>query len=300
MLIELDKIFPPVEWACAYGSVALPQANHDTSKSMLDVILVVSDPVQWHHSNRLVNPLHYSSPAWMDGWVQSWGGAIYYLPNITLPGGKLIKYGVIDKGAFLADLLEWRNLYLAGRLHKPILTLAGQEKFVGERDVNFRHAANVATLLSPRTTSIEEFLRTLVGISYLGDFRTSIAEDPRKVSRIVQGQADRLWDIYRPHLKDFSLLSGDSLEFDDSPMCVVNRLSALPSNLLRTFRRRTCLFMAADQYGREEARIREKLAKSIASISRLPALLQAMKGVLTAGPGKSVSYAFAKLSRRFR
>lgn len=302
---ELLKTLPPVRWACAYGSAAVRQTGYDATHSMLDLLLVVDDAVDWHGRNRLQNPSHYSAPAWLDGWLQEWGASIYYLPNVTLPkGDKHYKYGVIGRRAFLADLLEWRTLYVAGRLHKPILSLgndtnAGDDTLQLAQESNLSQAANVASLLSPPKPSIEQFLTTIVSLSYLGDFRMSVAEDPRKIARIVQGQGEQLWSMYRGRLGEGSTrLTGDRLEFDDAPLSVLNRLSTLPWTLLHEFRRRGCLFEAAKRYRTEEAPIRHQLRHSIVAISRLPALTQAVKGIVTAGPARSWSYALAKLSRR--
>lgn len=297
---ELLGTLPPVQWACAYGSAAVRQADYDAAHSMLDLLVVVEDAVDWHRRNRLQNPTHYSAPAWLDGWLQEWGAALYYLPNVTLPTGtRHYKYGVIGRRAFLADLLEWRTLYVAGRLHKPILSQGHADGALRlAQENNLRQAASVASLLSPPRPSIDQFLATIVSLSYLGDFRMSVAEDPRKIARIVQGQGEQLWSMYRGRLGEGTRLVGDRLEFDDSPLSVLDRLSSLPLTLRHEFRRRGCLFEAAKRYRLEGDPIRHQLRHSIVAISRLPALAQATKGVVTAGPARSWNYALAKLARR--
>lgn len=78
-------------------------------------------------------------------------------------------------------------------------------------------------------------------------------------------------------------------------MRMVDRLTRLPAHLARRVARQSSPFLLA----RQPESIRPILAASIAATVRLPALTQAAKGVLTAGIGKSVSYALAKLGRRF-
>ena len=38
-------------------------------------------------------------------------------------GDRRIKYGVVSTAKLKRDLHDWTDLYLAGRMHKPVLTL---------------------------------------------------------------------------------------------------------------------------------------------------------------------------------
>ncbi|KAL2649580.1 hypothetical protein R1flu_017708 [Riccia fluitans] len=69
-LAEPLGILPPVEFAFSYGSGVFPQpadaAIHE--KPMVDYILGVSSPAEWHTKNIDKNPHHYSS------WLAKFGG----------------------------------------------------------------------------------------------------------------------------------------------------------------------------------------------------------------------------------
>ena len=45
---------------------------------------------------------------------------IYFNTLVKTSDSHLIKYGVISTEALINDLLDWRSLYVAGRLHKPV------------------------------------------------------------------------------------------------------------------------------------------------------------------------------------
>lgn len=57
---------------------------------------------------------------------------VNYAPYVQHEGLSF-KYGVVQHSVLVKDLLHWRWLVLAGRLHKPVV-------FLGEQDAQFAQA----------------------------------------------------------------------------------------------------------------------------------------------------------------
>ncbi|XP_008591512.1 PREDICTED: mitochondrial translocator assembly and maintenance protein 41 homolog, partial [Galeopterus variegatus] len=127
--VALRKIlshFPEeLSLAFAYGSGVYRQAGPNSDKNaMLDFVFTVDDPVAWHSKNLKKNRSHYSflkilGPKIITSLQNNYGAGVYYNPLIMCDG-KLIKYGVISTSILIEDLLNWNNLYIAGRLQKPV------------------------------------------------------------------------------------------------------------------------------------------------------------------------------------
>ncbi len=64
---------------------------------------------------------------------------------------QLIKYGVISTSEAVDDLLTWRHLYVAGRLHKPVCTLVAQQQVLQANQASLQAALATALLLSGPT-----------------------------------------------------------------------------------------------------------------------------------------------------
>ncbi|XP_005387071.1 PREDICTED: phosphatidate cytidylyltransferase, mitochondrial isoform X2 [Chinchilla lanigera] len=160
--------------AFAYGSGVYRQAgpSSDQKNAMLDFVFTVDDPVAWHSKNLKKNWSHYSflkllGPKMITSVQNNYGARVYYNPLI-LCDGRLIKYGVISTRALIEDLLGWNNLYIAGRLQKPVKIVAMNEDVTlrSALDKNLRSAVTAAFLMLPESFSEEELFVEIAGLSY--------------------------------------------------------------------------------------------------------------------------------------
>jgi translocator assembly and maintenance protein 41 len=114
---------------------------------------------------------------------------VYFNTLVPIEPGVLIKYGVVRLNTLQRDLLQWDSLYIAGRLHKPVKTLVTSPQIDAAQTLNLESALRIALLLlEDDKFSLRQLLRMLCGLSYEGDLRMGLAEDSRKVERIVTGQ----------------------------------------------------------------------------------------------------------------
>ncbi|XP_055269545.1 phosphatidate cytidylyltransferase, mitochondrial isoform X3 [Moschus berezovskii] len=162
--------------AFAYGSGVYRQAgpSSDQKNAMLDFVFTVDDPVAWHSKNLKKNWNHYSflkvlGPRIIAAVQNNYGAGVYYNPLITCDG-RLIKYGVISTSVLIEDLLNWNNLYIAGRLQKPVKIVAMTEDVAlrSALDQNLKSAVTAAFLMLPESFSEEDLFTEIAGLSYSG------------------------------------------------------------------------------------------------------------------------------------
>ncbi|KAJ6428547.1 hypothetical protein OIU84_023881 [Salix udensis] len=214
--MEIDKIdelksflnvLPPVGFCCVYGSSLHP--NNSDKSSMVDFIIGVSDPKQWHSENMELNEDHYAS------WMVPLGGAklitqvadkigvgVHFNPFVTW-NDKMLKYGVVRMHDLVQDVLHWERFYLSGRLQKPVHILVDNLDIGDVNSVNLRAAVSAALLLLPSKFTEEDLYSKICSLSYMGDLRMLFAEDKNKVKRIVEGQFGLFQSMYRPFLKEY-------------------------------------------------------------------------------------------------
>lgn len=141
----------------------------------------------------------------------------------------------------------------------------------------------------------------IAGISYLGDFRMTFGENPKKVRNIVDGNLKAFRELYQHKIQNSTFMSRS---ISDSDMLVANSndlkerqriVEALPSNVLQR--------LATKSHGTgtfdPQTVTKKQLQRVIASIVFRSSRSQSIKGIATAGGVKSIVYVAQKLKRTY-
>lgn len=315
----LSQFPQDISLAFAYGSGVFKQsgtAQSQMGNNMLDFVLAVDDPVTWHTMNLLQNRKHYSilkllGPRKISTIQDQHGAAVYY--NTLVPvDGRIIKYGVISTDSLIDDLLHWKTLYIAGRLHKPVKMLVQGEsgKLRAALVGNLKSAVTASFLILPESFTEEDLFLQIAGLSYAGDFRMVIGEDKSKVRNIVKDNIQHFRILYNNMLQDcpqvFYKPQQGRLEVDKSPEGQFIQLMALP----RTLQQRITRLVDPPGKNRDVEEILLQVAQDpdcgavvqqgISSIVKSSSITQSVKGIATAGMMKTVSYSSKKLLKMWK
>jgi len=307
-----------IVYCFAYGSGALRQAGRRAAAAagespMVDLMFVVDDTVGFHRANLAANPGHYSAIGRLGPvavaavQTSAYGGRVYFNTLVEM-AGRTFKYGVIDAADFRLDLRTWRALYVAGRLHKPVLKLRDTGGLAADDLVarNLESAAHAALLQLPGTFAEDDLYRTIVGLSYGGDFRMIVGEDKRKVANIVRPQTERFRALYGPALRLMADRVSDAsaaaatMDQDKSAGGALYHLERLPEHLRNVLLRSVDNGHADDQLLRTLAGrpdLGDIVRDGIRRIVFYSSLAQSLKGVPMAGLRKSVVYSYNKLRK---
>lgn len=165
---------------------------------------------------------------------------------------------------------------------------------------------------------LQDLFCRITALSYTGDVRMGLAEDSKKVERIVEGSYQQFQQVYTPLLNDPQLqhlglqytTEGQVVQ-DTSVDARIQLLSWLPTQLLQavatsakvhgvcdpiTDRQRLLIASAAAESGHYERLVLSGLQRIVNRSSAR----QAMVGLLSAGLGKSVQYMARKFSKAWR
>eukprot|EP00055_Hartaetosiga_balthica_P013882 m.73237 g.73237 ORF g.73237 m.73237 type:complete len:305 (-) comp8413_c0_seq8:519-1433(-) len=294
----LLRHLPSCRFAFAYGSAAFKQHGHTYNKNtMLDLILAVEDSQAFHSANIAQNPTHYSMFAKCGANAvaelqRSAGAKVYYNPFVSLDG-QLVKYGVVDEKDMLDDLLNWNTLYVSGRLHKPvnILQLPDSDSTIQDAlAFNLRAASTVALLTLPKQFTEFDLFVAISSLSYTGDFRMAGAEKKGKVESIVRGNFSAFHTLYAPvfqSLVDIKL-SGTQDTLIHNPMHGISVVELednvnIPSGIKSRLS--------------PEKNAQDNIHDALKDIVGESSILQALVGIISAGPVKSTKYAAEKLRK---
>ncbi|ORX56366.1 Mmp37-domain-containing protein [Hesseltinella vesiculosa] len=307
----------PVRYAFAYGSGVFQQTGYDKkNKPMIDFIFGVSHPEHWHALNMQQNPHHYSGLRYLGSNAVSYieenfGAGVYFNPYVEV-NGVMIKYGVVSIDRLCRDLIDWETLYVAGRMHKPVKILRDDARVRLANQVNLTEAVRVALLTLPETFDQVELYERIAGISYMGDFRMTVGENPNKVKNIVGAQLGHFHRLYFSLLDDLpnvAVLNNGQFQQNLNPKFRGLMVQKLPRTLYdlimkqhREFAKRSHLevpMSKASTYQQiaSSPNLPQYMDQSLRSIIARPALTQSIKGIFTAGVFKSSRYVSAKLGK---
>lgn len=271
---------PEVVAAFGYGSGVFKQLGYDSKeKPQIDLILIVNDMKLWHKENIKRNPKDYSFIGrnfFLNSSLDEIKGitGITYQSNIEYKG-HLFKYGIIEYGDFVRHMQTWDSFYVPGRFQKPILTIKSNN-FIDELILQNRRNACKVGLLCLNNKDLKDLYLTICNLSYSGDTRMKVAENPKKVDNIVGASYDKFNEMY--NFNDLYQKNGERIEYEID-------IDELPSSL--------------EKYIKDD-KTKEKVMEYLSDLNRKESSFQTMKGIKTNGIVKSLRYGLAKVLKKFR
>ncbi|MBN2306410.1 phosphatidate cytidylyltransferase [Candidatus Peregrinibacteria bacterium] len=286
------------DFAFAYGSGVFRQTGYrEDEESMVDLIFAVNNPKDWHQKNMLRHPDDYAPAMRRLGpggisHLQALGPGVLYNTYVPFQGASL-KYGVTSSTNLREDLVNWNSFYLAGRLQKPARILKHDEVLEDEIETNRHYAANAALLLLPERFFEWQFYDTVAGLSYIGDSRNGLAEDPLKIRNMVGRNVEEFKAIYHQILKSrhhVQMLSGiGQVTQDMNPLTRATTLYSLPSGLLNRISRPI-------DFENSET-VTHSVRQGIASIVTGSTRTQTLKDFVSSGLKKSLHHGASRLAK---
>lgn len=298
---------------------------------MLDFIIAVDNPLAWHTLNLDRNPHHYSAlmrtlgPSAIAALQQTtFGARVYFNTRIPCPNSaRLFKYGVISTESLLADLRAWNTLYISGRLHKPVHTLIPDSTIAKANKTNLLTATAAALVTLPTVFSEPAFYTATAALSYASDPRFFVrAEHPDKVANLVAPNLTRFRELYRAQVSSltdalYAPSTTSNWSQSSSRQSLQSLISLLPLSIITRMEHvvghRPGLSAVLRRKGFGDGEIRKAAAECLAGFGRSncknalmkavgmvvwsSSVRQSVKGIFTAGIGRSLAYARDKLKK---
>lgn len=312
----LQRFPDKLAFCFAYGSGVKKQSGYTEAtlkNSIIDLMICVDDPYNWHKENLKCNPSDYSfmryfGPSFITDYQEGYGAQIYCNTLVPIENGCFIKYGVITSDDLCDDLNHWTHLYTAGRLHKPVETLVepNSKEIQVALANNLQSAITVALLLLPEKFTYYDLFYEISQMSYNGDFRMYFGENKDKVKNIVKPQLNSFFQLYIPYLKEFKFcvhlpnedaLSKDLIVQDKSTVITRQHCSDLPMRVIKALEENN---MNEEQLLKMNSKtLASHIRKELISIVYTSSGSQSIKNIPTAGFGKAIRYSWKKALKTF-
>lgn len=322
---EIVKRFPKnIVYSFGYGSGVKKQLGYEKQKpsdNVIDLIFCVDNSKEFHKQNLEKFQSHYSGlrhlgSSFLGFYQNKFGARVYFNTLVEIPDLNVtIKYGVVEKSCLEADLRDWEELYLAGRLHKPVTPIIKPldplDSLNLALETNLENALYTSLLLLPEKFTDQDLFLTISNLSYKGDFRMIFGENKNKVPNIVKAQTDGFFKLYYPIFQKSSEflgvcksnLGGHCFEQDKSVDTLERHLLSLPNNLQRHI---TANSGQNKPYREVVTKLssRDTLQKvvqlSVNDIVWSSSIRQSIKNIPSAGIFKSLVYSWRKILKQFQ
>ncbi|EPT05296.1 hypothetical protein FOMPIDRAFT_148453 [Fomitopsis schrenkii] len=299
----------PIRYAFAYGSGVFEQDGYkQEEKPMLDFMFAVTHADHWHSINMNQFPGHYPLHA------REISPGVWFNTHVPMKGAT-IKYGVTTVDNLCSDLLNWRTLYLAGRMHKPIRIIKDDARVRLTQQVNLTSAVRTALLTLPATFTQRELFARIAAFSYAGDVRMALpGENRAKVANIVGRQGPQFRELYHRLVVGLPGVHWpahmESIHQDTAPLARAAHLRKLPADLLKGVTEHYAARSAVHPREADEAaywthlagdeKLPEVIDGEIRKLVRYSSTVQTAKGLVSAGPSKGLRYASEKIGKWWR
>ncbi len=266
------------------------------------MIFATNNSEKWHSENLKLHYDHYAQPMrtlgsrYITKLQRSGGARVYYHPFVDLGDGNQLKYGVMSMEDLENDLSNWSTMFVAGRLHKPTMTIQTTSNLRKLQERNMRYALNASLLLMPSRFDLDQLFLTLTSLSYGGDPRFDFgAENSNKVSNIVNANRVGFMNMYMDLIESSCLIEKEkheTYERLEDEYHVLELCRELPESLRSSLGNEKNIL---DLH--KKRKLSKRLRSIISSRVRQAAPAQYAKGILTAGVGKSLYYLKEKFSK---
>lgn len=284
LIIEFLNERPKVIGAFGYGSGVFKQIGYnENDKVQIDLILIVKDLKDWHKQNIKLNSKDYSfigEKFLLNSNIDKIKGltGITYQSNINYKNN-LFKYGVIEYNDFVKHMKTWDSFYVPGRFQKPILKIISNDEIDELINENRRNACKIS-LLCMNNNTLDDLFLTICSLSYNGDTRMKIAENPNKIVNIVGASKEKFKEMYK--FEDLYTVEEEKIIFEldlnDLPLELNNYIGS-KENL---------------------EQVRKKILTYLSYLNKKESQTQTIKGIKTNGIIRSAKYAVAKILKKFR
>ena len=283
--------------AFGYGSKISTQLGYDeNTKSQYDIIFIVDDMRRWHRLNSSINPQDYSflSKIFLTSdKVKNIKGSTGMTFQSNIKEGKSVfKYGIIEYYDFLKALNTWNSFFVTGRFHKPIFPIKSNatiDRVIERNRINGLYTALLT--LEDNKNSLVDVYESLCNLSYMGDKRMAIAENPFKVRNIVGGNIDFFMETYGISSPFFSTDAFGKISKNKNEL--LDNIPNLPYSVLEYLNSKNC-----NKKDLEE--IRQMIITYLTNMNGKESKEQTIKGIKTNGITRSIRYAVPKVMKKVK